>query len=111
MQGKNDVLPLFNAMGDRTRQRIITVLAEHHRLTVGELTQHIHLSRPAISHHIKVLREVELVVEHREGTKRYYQPTFVRYIEPMRKIIELVDDKDETCKVNQKGEKYGKQTS
>ncbi len=111
MQGKNDVfldvLPLFNAMGDRTRQRIVALLAEHQRLTVGELTNYIHLSRPAISHHIKVLREVELVTQHREGTKLYYRPTFVRYIEPMRRIIELVD-KDEICKINQKGVIHGK---
>lgn len=85
------VLPLFNAMGDKTRQEIILLLAHHNRLSVGELTNYTHLSRPAVSHHIKILREAELITEQREGTKRYYRPTFTRYVEPMRKIIELVD--------------------
>lgn len=86
-----DVLPLFNAMGDTTRQQIILLLANHTRLSVGELTTYTHLSRPAISHHIKVLRDAGLVVEQREGTKRYYHPTFIRYLDPMKKIIELVE--------------------
>ncbi|MBI3889248.1 winged helix-turn-helix transcriptional regulator [Candidatus Saccharibacteria bacterium] len=85
------VLPLFNAMGDKTRQEIILLLAHHAKLSVGELTKYTHLSRPAVSHHIKILREAELITETREGAKRYYQPTFIRYVEPMRKIIELVD--------------------
>lgn len=87
-----EVLPLFNAMGDKTRQQVILLLAHHHRLSVGELTAYTHLSRPAISHHIKVLKEAGLVTEEREGTKRYYHPTFVRYVEPMRRIIQLVEN-------------------
>ena len=86
------VLPLFNAMGDKTRQQIILLLAHHERMSVGELTQHTHLSRPAISHHIKILREAGLVDEERDGTKRYYHPTFTRYVQPMRRIIELVEE-------------------
>lgn len=86
-----DVLPLFNAMGDPTRQQIILLLAHHHRLNVRELTSYTDMSRPAVSHHLKVLREAGLVEEERDGTKRYYHPTFVRYVTPMKKIIELVE--------------------
>lgn len=85
------VLPLFNAMGDTTRQQIILLLAHHTRLSVGELTAHTHLSRPAVSHHIKILRDAGMVIEQREGTKRYYHPTFLRYLEPMKEIIKLVE--------------------
>ena len=85
------VLPLFNAMGDTTRQKIILLLAHHSRLSVGELTRYTHLSRPAVSHHIKILRDAGLVTSEQEGAKRFYQPTFTRYVEPMRKIIELVE--------------------
>lgn len=100
------VLPLFNAMGDSTRQKIILLLAHHTRLSVGELTKYTHLSRPAVSHHIKILREAELITEQREGVKRYYQPTFTRYVEPMRKIIELVD-KHELENNDNKGNSHG----
>jgi ArsR family transcriptional regulator, arsenate/arsenite/antimonite-responsive transcriptional repressor len=87
-----EVLPLFNALGDEVRQQIILLLSHHIRLSVGELTHKTNLSRPAVSHHIKVLREAGLVVEQKEGTKRYYQPTFSRYIVPMRQLIDCVQD-------------------
>lgn len=86
------VLPLFNAMGDTTRQQIIFLLATRDRLSVGELTTYTHLSRPAISHHIKVLRDAGMVDEQREGAKRYYHPTFTRYLEPMKEIIRQVEE-------------------
>ncbi len=89
-----EVLPLFNAMGDTTRQEIILLLADHSRLSVGELTAHTHLSRPAVSHHLKVLRDADMVTEQREGAKRYYQPTFARYLEPMKNIITLVESRE-----------------
>lgn len=85
------VLPLFNAMGDKVRQDIVSLLTYHSRLSVGELTQYTKLSRPAVSHHIKVLREAGLVTEERDGTKRYYHPNFSRYITPMRELIDCVE--------------------
>lgn len=98
-----DVLPLFNAMGDKKRQQIILLLAHHHRLSVGELTSFTELSRPTVSHHIKVLREAGLVNEERQGTKRYYHPTFVRYVEPMKKIIALVETHELSTKQKEIG--------
>lgn len=87
----HQVLPLFNAMGDPTRQQIILLLTGNVRLSVGELTKLTALSRPAVSHHIKVLREAGLVAEERDGVKRYYHPTFQRYIVPMRLLIDQVE--------------------
>lgn len=83
--------PLFNALGDETRQSILLLLAREVRLSVGDLTRLTKLSRPAVSHHIKILREAELIVEERDGTKRYYHPTFKRYVEPMRELIDQVE--------------------
>lgn len=102
-----EVLPLFNAMGDSTRQQLVRLLAEHSRLSVGELATYTHLSRPAVSHHIKVLRQAGLVVEEREGARRYYHPTFVRYVEPMKEIIRQVEE-HELSSDESKGENNGK---
>lgn len=85
------VLPLFNAMGDPTRQLLIKHLSNSTRLSVGELTRLTSLSRPAVSHHLKVLREAELVLEIKVGTKRYYRPTFLKYTGPMRELINCVE--------------------
>ncbi len=68
--------PLFTALGDETRQSIFLSLLESDRvgIRVGELTQRPHLSRPAVSHHLRVLRQADLVRVHREGTRNYYYP-------------------------------------
>ena len=62
--------PLFTALGDETRQSIFLSLLESDRV----LTQRTHLSRPAVSHHLRVLRQADLVRVHREGTRNYYYP-------------------------------------
>ena len=60
----------ISAMGDETRQLILIALLESIR--VGEITKKTHLSRPAVSHHLKILKEAEIVNLRREGTKNYY---------------------------------------
>lgn len=67
---------LFAALGDETRQRIFLALLESERmgLRVGELAARTHLSRPAVSHHLRILREAEAIRVHREGTRNYYYP-------------------------------------
>lgn len=66
--------PLFFALGDGARQEIVALLARHGRLNVGELTSYTTLSRPAVSHHLKILRDAGLLNERREGVRRYYYP-------------------------------------
>lgn len=85
------VLPLFNALGDPTRQHLVRHLSYYPPLSVGELTLRTELSRPAVSHHLRVLREAGLVVESKQGTKRYYRPTFKRYMNPLRELIDCVE--------------------
>lgn len=65
---------LLAAIGDDTRQRIIMVLAKSNceGMRVGEITAQTHLSRPAISHHLKILRDEEVVGVFSEGTKNFY---------------------------------------
>lgn len=67
---------LFAALGDETRQRIFLALLESEQmgLRAGELAERTHLSRPAVSHHLRVLREAGAVSLHREGTRNYYYP-------------------------------------
>lgn len=64
--------PLFVALGDETRQQIIMQLIETHKLSVNEITLETSLSRPAISHHLKILRTSGLVSVERRGTQRFY---------------------------------------
>ena len=57
------------AIADPTRRRIVELLAERER-TAGELVEEFDMSAPAISQHLKVLREAGLVTVRAEGQKR-----------------------------------------
>src|SRR5919108_2203365 len=60
------------ALGDRTRRAIFEHLAEGPR-AVGELARELPVSRPAVSQHLKVLKEAGMVVDRPVGNRRVYQ--------------------------------------
>ncbi len=62
----------LSVLGDSTRLAIFESLAERPR-AVGELAAELPVSRPAVSHHLKVLKAAGLVAEHAEGTRRIYR--------------------------------------
>ncbi len=64
--------PRLSVLGDPTRQAIFELLARRPR-SVGELAQLLPVSRPAVSHHLRVLTEGGLAVSHANGTRRIYQ--------------------------------------
>jgi len=62
----------MDALGDRTRRRILELL-RNGPLAVGEIADELPVSRPAVSQHLRVLREAGLVTERRNGTRRIYR--------------------------------------
>jgi DNA-binding transcriptional ArsR family regulator len=61
----------IQALGDPTRRSIFERLRSGPR-AVGELARELPVSRPAVSQHLRVLKEAGLVTEHRNGTRRIY---------------------------------------
>jgi DNA-binding transcriptional ArsR family regulator len=62
----------FGALGDRTRRAIVLCLADRPQ-AVGQLAAALPLSRPAVSQHLKVLKDAGLVADRAEGTRRIYR--------------------------------------
>ncbi len=62
----------MNALGDGTRRAIFEVLADGPR-TVGDIATRVPVTRPAVSQHLKVLKDAGLVVDRHAGTRRIYQ--------------------------------------
>ena len=58
---------VFVALGDEHRQRIMLTFEKGERLTVGQIAQVSTLSRPAVSHHLKILRTTGLLDEEKIG--------------------------------------------
>jgi ArsR family transcriptional regulator len=87
-------IPLFQALSDPARQDIILLLAENEALTVNEITEFSSLSRPAISHHLKILRTNKLVTIEQKGTQRYYSLSIETSVAMLKELIQTVE---ETC--------------
>jgi DNA-binding transcriptional ArsR family regulator len=62
----------FSALADPTRRAIFERIAEQPKAVV-ELAGELPVSRPAVSQHLKVLKQAGLVVDHADGNRRIYQ--------------------------------------
>ncbi|MGW3786700.1 ArsR/SmtB family transcription factor [Micromonospora chokoriensis] len=67
------VAPMFKALGDPVRLRLMSMIASVAEMCVCDLTPAFDLSGPTISHHLKVLREAGLVDSERRGTWVWYR--------------------------------------
>ncbi len=67
------VAPMFKALGDPVRLRLMSLIASRAEACVCDLTDAFDVSAPTISHHLKVLREAGLVDGERRGTWVWYR--------------------------------------
>jgi DNA-binding transcriptional ArsR family regulator len=64
---------VFVALGDEHRQRILLTFGRAEELTAGEIAAVSTLSRPAVSHHLKILREAGVLQSRKEGREIWYR--------------------------------------
>ena len=80
------------ALGDETRQHIVLEMmqiADCQGVRVGTITQKTHLSRPAVSHHLQILKDAGILEMRREGTKNYYSfDTDAQAIHDLMRLLE-----------------------
>ncbi len=76
-------MDVFSALSDPTRRSIIEMLASQGRLSASEIAESFPVSAPAISQHLKVLREAKLVRVEKRAQQRIYEinPETVREME------------------------------
>jgi len=65
-------LETISALADRTRLQIMFLLGERGRTCVGDIAQHFRITRPAISHHLKILKRSHIVRSEKVGQEVYY---------------------------------------
>ena len=63
---------VFSALADPTRRAVLDLLRRN-ELPAGRIAQAFPVSRPAISKHLRLLRQAHLVRERRDGRRRFYQ--------------------------------------
>lgn len=96
---------LLLALGDENRQHLIIVMMlidDCRGVRVGTITEKTNLSRPAVSHHIKILKDAGILKMRREGTKNYYYfnenteatNRLINMLKHAKKIMEQLPDRN-----------------
>ena len=92
--GRPSPAQVFEALGDPVRRAILQLVAGGERSAgalVGEIRMHAPISQPAISQHLKVLREAGLVRVRSEGNRRFYALEPEGLAEARNWLADLVD--------------------
>ena len=82
---------VFTALGDEHRQRILLTFEPGERLNVGQIADVSTLSRSAVSHHLKILREAGVLESRKEGKEIYFwiNKAFLR--EVLTNVLDYID--------------------
>lgn len=83
----------FSALGDPTRQKILLVFEPDEEMCVNAIARLFQLSRPAISHHLKVLRNAELLLSEKRGKEVYYRVNYPYCAEVLKLVHRFVANK------------------
>ena len=89
-------MDIFTALADSTRRNIVELLAENGELSATDISGKFHISAPAISQHLKVLREARLVNMEKRAQQRIYQinPEAISELDKwIKKMTKLWDER------------------
>lgn len=87
----SECTPLFFALGETARQQILLLLTQAEELNVTQLAQRLPLSRPAISHHLKILKQANLVSVRQAGVENFYALTADDALELLKRFVAEVE--------------------
>ncbi len=87
----DDLTRLLDAIRDSARLEIILLLGRSKAMNVTEIASHFHISRPAISHHLKVLKDAGIVRSEKAGQEIYYRVDIARIVSGLRQIADQIE--------------------
>ncbi|PKA26893.1 ArsR/SmtB family transcription factor [Leptospira levettii] len=82
----------FLALGDDTRREIILLVAKNGEMTSTAISKHFSISAPAISQHLQLLRELQLLNVKKEAQKRIYSVNLDGFSEMEELILKVRED-------------------
>ena len=86
------VSKIFSALGDEHRQRILLTFSPGERLNVGQIVDVSTLSRSAVSHHLRLLREAGVLASAKEGKEVYYWIDKPQLLDALRRVTDFVEE-------------------
>lgn len=96
MQLLDQSAPIFDMLRDENRRQIILQLFDHHELSVSELTASLELSRPAVSHHLKLMLDAGLVLYRKNGKERIYRLNLTPAYQLLEELLDSLKKDIET---------------
>jgi DNA-binding transcriptional ArsR family regulator len=81
---------VFIALGDEHRQRILLTFEKGERLTVGQISEVSTLSRPAVSHHLKILRQAGVLDAEKVGKEVFLRVNKALLEEALSVVLDYV---------------------
>lgn len=88
----SECIPAFTMLQDENRQKILMLLFDKHDMSVTELTEQLELSRPAVSHHLKLLLDNKLVEVKKNGKERIYSICMDTAVEKLKELLMSIED-------------------
>jgi len=81
---------VFVALGDEHRQRMVLTFEKGEQLTVGQISEVSTLSRPAVSHHLKILRAAGILEAEKSGKEVYLRVNRVLVEDTLRTVLDYI---------------------
>jgi ArsR family transcriptional regulator, arsenate/arsenite/antimonite-responsive transcriptional repressor len=82
----------LTAMGDEARLQIAMLLLDKGQMNVGDIAAQFRLSRPTISHHLKVLKDARIVQSEKRAQEIFYRVDNVYVVGQLRELADLLSD-------------------
>ena len=83
---------VFTALGDEHRQRMLLTFGRGERLNVGQIVEVSTLSRSAVSHHLKILREANVLLSEKIGKEVYFWINTVFLDETLQNVRDYIHE-------------------
>ncbi|WP_289142379.1 metalloregulator ArsR/SmtB family transcription factor [uncultured Brevibacillus sp.] len=84
--------PYFQGLGDPIRQQIVALLIDKESMNVTQIAEHIPMSRPTVSHHLKILKQAGLLQVQKKGTEMYYRLEITEAIGLFKQLVMFVEE-------------------
>jgi DNA-binding transcriptional ArsR family regulator len=85
-----NISKVYTALGDEHRQRILLTFSPGERLNIGQIVGVSTLSRTAVSHHLRVLREAGVLESRKEGKEVYFWINKAFLIDAMETVVSYI---------------------
>lgn len=85
-------MPIFAIFQDENRQKIIMLLCKYKELSVNQITDRLDLSRPAVSHHLKLMLDAGVITVNKIGKERFYHVALDDTVQLLKELTKSLEE-------------------